>query len=85
MSLPKSKVTTTSRVTVPAEIRRKLGIGPGSILEWVEDGETVIVRKVRYSFEDIRRAVFTKPPEPRTLDELKRSIVNHLRDKHSRD
>jgi AbrB family looped-hinge helix DNA binding protein len=85
MSLPQSKVTTTGWVTIPAEIRRKLGIGPGSILEWVEDGEAVIVRKVRYSFEDIHRAVFAKPPEPRTLEELKQSIVDHLRDKHSRD
>jgi len=85
MHLPQSKVSAHGRVTIPVDIRRKLGIGPGSILEWVEDGEAVIVRKVRYSFEDIHRAVFAKPPEPRTLEELKQSIVDHLREKHSRD
>ena len=85
MPLPRSKVTATGRVTVPAEIRRKLGIGPGSILQWVEDGEAVIVRKLRYSSEDIHRAVFAKPPEPRTLEELRQGIVDYIRHKHSRD
>ena len=31
MSLPQSKVTAQGQISVPAEIRRKLGIGPGSI------------------------------------------------------
>ncbi|HWS71755.1 MAG TPA: AbrB/MazE/SpoVT family DNA-binding domain-containing protein, partial [Thermoanaerobaculia bacterium] len=34
MALLRSKVTAEGRISVPAEIRRKLGIGPGSILEW---------------------------------------------------
>jgi len=65
MSFPRSKVTARGRISIPAEIRRTLGIGPGSIVEWDTEGPTVVVRKVgRYSSEDIHRALFTKPRHP---------------------
>jgi antitoxin PrlF len=84
MALPQSRVTAQGQISVPAEIRRKLGIGPGSVLEWDEDGEQVVVRKAgRYSSEDIHRAVFAKPPKPRKLPELKEAIRRHVRDKHA--
>jgi len=86
MALPQSKVTAQGQISVPAEIRRKLGIGPGAILEWEDDGERVIVRRAgRHTFEDIHRAVFSRKPKPRKLDELKQAIGRHLRAKHARD
>ena len=85
MALPQSKVTAQGQISVPAEIRRKLGIGPGSILEWDEDGERVVVRKAgRYSSEEIHRALFTKKPKSRKLESLKDSIRRHIREKHAR-
>lgn len=80
-----SKVTAQGQISVPAEIRRKLGIGPGSVLEWDHDGEKVVVRKAgRYSSEDIHRAVFAKRPRPRKVEDLKQAIRRHVRDKHAR-
>jgi antitoxin PrlF len=85
MSLPQSKLTAQGQISVPAAIRRKLGVGPGSVLEWDEEGDNVIVRKAgRYSFEDIRRALFAKRPRPRTDEELKQAIGRHIREKHAR-
>jgi AbrB family looped-hinge helix DNA binding protein len=85
MALPQSKVTTQGQISVPAEIRRKLGIGPGSVLEWDEEGDRVFVRKAgRYTSEDIHRALFPKPPKPRTLEELKQGIEDYIREKHAR-
>ncbi|HEX7480116.1 MAG TPA: AbrB/MazE/SpoVT family DNA-binding domain-containing protein [Polyangiales bacterium] len=85
MSLPHSKVTAQGQISVPAEIRRKLGIGPGSVLEWDEDGERVVVRKAgRFSSEDIHHALFAKPPKPRKLEDLKDAIRRHVRSKHAR-
>ena len=70
---------------MPAEIRRKLGIGPGSVLEWEEEGGKVVVRKAgRFSSEDIHRAVFAKPPKARKLEELKEAIRQHVKGKHAR-
>lgn len=85
MTLPQSKVTAQGQISVPAEIRRTLGIGPGSVLEWEQEGERVVVRKAgRYSSEDIHRALFTKRPKPRKLEELKQAIGRHVREKHAR-
>ena len=85
MSRPQSKVTAQGQVSVPAEIRRKLGIGPGSVLEWEEQGDKVVVRRAgRYTFEDIHRALFPTPPPKRTLEELKEGIREHVRKKHAR-
>ena len=85
VALAHSKVTSQGQISVPAEIRRKLGIGPGSVLEWEEEGDKVVVRRVgQYSFEDIHRALFAKPPKPRTLEELKEGIAQHMREKHAR-
>jgi AbrB family looped-hinge helix DNA binding protein len=85
MALPQSKVTAQGQISVPAEIRRKLGIGPGSVLEWEEEGEKVVVRKAgRYSSEDIHRALFAKRrPKPHTLEELKEAVRRHIRTKHA--
>lgn len=86
MSLPQSKVTAQGQISVPARIRRKLGIGPGSILEWHEEGDRVVVRRAsRYSSEDIHRTLFARRPRTRKLDELRQAIARHVRDKHARD
>ena len=85
MAHPQSKLTAQCQISVPAEIRRKLGIGPGSVLEWEEDGGNIAVRKVgKYSSEDIHRALFPTPPKPHTLEELKEGISNYVRKKHAR-
>lgn len=85
MSLPQSKVTAQGQISVPAEIRRKLGIGPGSVLEWEQEGEKVVVRKAgRYSSEDIHHALFARRPRTRKLDELKQAIRRHAQEKHAR-
>lgn len=85
MSLPQSKITAQGQISVPAEIRRRLGVGPGSVLEWEDEGDRVVIRKAaRYSSEDIHRAVFVKPPKPHSLEELKHGIAEHVRKKHAR-
>jgi antitoxin PrlF len=86
MALPQSKLTAQGQISVPAEIRRKLGLGTGSVLEWDERGDSVVVRKVgRYSSEDIHRALFPTRPKLRKLEELKEAVGRHVRNKHARD
>jgi antitoxin PrlF len=86
MRLARSKLTAQGQISVPAEIRRRLGVGPGSTLEWEEDGGAIVVRRAgRYCSEDVHRAVFPKRrPTPRTLDELKEGIRRHMRTRHAR-
>jgi AbrB family looped-hinge helix DNA binding protein len=71
---------------VPAEVRRKLGIGPGSVLEWNEEGEKIVVRRsARYNWDDVHRALFPdRPPKARTLAELKQGIRRYVQGRHAR-
>jgi AbrB family looped-hinge helix DNA binding protein len=85
MALAYSKLTAQGRISVPAEVRRKLGIGPGSILEWDEQGEGIVVRRAgRYISEDIHQALFPKAPPPRTLEELKEGVRQSMKTRHAR-
>ena len=86
MALAQSKVTAQGQISVPAEVRRKLGVGPGSILEWEEHGEHIVVRRAgRYTSEDIHRAVFAhKAPRPRALDDMKEGVRRHVRNRRAR-
>ena len=43
MAMAHSKVTAQGQISIPAEVRRKLGVGPGSILEWDEEGDEVVM------------------------------------------
>jgi antitoxin PrlF len=84
MALAHSKVTAQGQVSVPAKVRQRLGVGPGSVLEWDEDGDQVIVRKAgRYSSEDIHRVLFSKTPRRRTLGEMKDGIRRYIKKRHA--
>lgn len=75
MPIAHSKLTAQGQISVPASVRRKLAIGPGSVLEWHEDGDQVIVRRAgRHTSEEIHHAIFKAPPTPRTLAELKDGV-----------
>ena len=71
---------------MPSEVRRKLGVGPGSVLEWDEvAGQVVLRRAGRYTSEDMHRILFPKgPPIARTLDEMKAGIASHVRARRAR-
>jgi len=86
MAIAHSKVTAQGQISVPAEVRKKLGIGPGSILEWDEDGENMVVRRSgRYTSEDIHRTLFPKKaPAPHTVEEMKEGIRRRTRERHAR-
>ena len=86
MTLARSKITAQGQISVPAEVRRKLGIGPGSVLEWNEEGEKIVVRRsARYNWDDVHRALFPdRPPKARTLAELKQGIRRYVQGRHAR-
>jgi len=86
MTIAQSRVTAQGQISVPIDVRRKLGVGPGSVLEWEEDGDRIVVRRAgRFSSEDIHRALFgAKAPQPRSVDELKEGIRRYARKRYAR-
>ena len=86
MERVESKITAQGQVSVPARIRRRLGLTPGSKIEWCESGGEVIVRRAsKYSSRDIHQAVFDTPPEHRTVAEMDEGIRSRVRHKHAGD
>ena len=84
MAIAKSRLTAQGQISVPAEVRRKLGLGPGSVLEWEQVGEQMLVRRAgTYSSQDVHRALFAQAPVRRTLDDLKRGRAEYVRKRHA--
>ena len=86
MVIEQSRITAQGQISVPADVRRKLGIGPGSILEWEEEGDKIVVRRAgRFSSEDIHRALFGKhAPQPQSLNDLKEGVRRFARKRYAR-
>jgi AbrB family looped-hinge helix DNA binding protein len=85
MSIAHSRLTAQGQISVPAAVRRKLGIGPGSTLEWAEEDERIVVRRVgRFTSAEVHDAVFPTAPRPRTLGELKAGLKTHAKRRHAR-
>jgi antitoxin PrlF len=84
MALAHSKLTAQGQISVPAKVRKKLGVGPGSVLEWDDDGEQIVVRRAgRFSSEDVHRSVFATPPKPKTLEDLKEGVRQYMKSRRA--
>lgn len=86
MALAKSRITAQGQVSVPVEVRKKLGVAPGSVLEWDESGGQIVVRRVgRYSSEDVHAALFdARAPVPKALEELRAGVRAYVKKRHAR-
>ena len=85
VSLAKSKLTAQGQISIPAEVRRRLGVGPGSVLEWEQEGERIVVRRAgTHTSQELHDALFDVDPRRRSLEELKQGRARHLRKRHAR-
>lgn len=81
-----SKLTAQAQVSVPASVRRKLGLGPGSILAWETEGDRVVVRRGgTHSSEQIHQALFGARPQVKSLARVRKGLKAHIRKRHARD
>jgi AbrB family looped-hinge helix DNA binding protein len=87
MAIAQSKITAQGQISVPAEVRKKLGVGPGSVLEWDEQDGCLLVRRAgRVSSLDIHQALFPKgTPESTAPVDVKGAIRKHFRKRYARD
>ncbi len=86
MKLATSKITSQGQISVPLEVRRRLGLTPGSTLQWESEGDTVVVRRRgTHTFADLRKILFPAgSPAPHDLEELKAGIETYVRARHAR-
>lgn len=86
-----TKLTSQGQVSVPAAVRHALGLGPGAMIEWTHEGDSIIVRRaVRSSTANVHEALFpgaeanTSNTSAKTLVELKQGIRQHMQRRHAR-
>lgn len=86
MAIAESRITSQGQISVPAEVRRRLGVGPGSALSWEEeDGKIFVKAAKKYTSEDIRKALFPDgPPKRVSIEEMDEGIREYMRQKHGR-
>lgn len=86
MAIAQSKITAQGQISVPAEIRKKLGVGPGSVLEWDQQDDHVVVRRAgQFSSSDIHDALFpAESKQPKRFEGVKEGIRKYMRKKHAR-
>ena len=84
MPMAKSKVTAQGQISGPAEVRKKLGIGPGSVLEWHDEHGNVVVRRAgSFSSSEIHQALFPKGPKTKGPADIKEGIRKYIRRRHA--
>jgi AbrB family looped-hinge helix DNA binding protein len=86
LKIAESRVTAQGQISIPAEVRRRLGVGPGSVIEWDdEDGRIVVRRAARYTSSEVHEEVFPYGVSARKSDdELKAGIRAHVKKRHAR-
>lgn len=86
MPIAHSRLTAQGQISVPAAVRKRLGLGPGSVLEWSEHGsaELVVKRAGRSTCEDVHRVLFGDETPKRGID-VKDGIRDHLRRRYARN
>jgi AbrB family looped-hinge helix DNA binding protein len=82
-----SKITAQGQISVPLEVRKLLGVGPGSVIEWEQrNGEIVVRRAGRFTSDEIHAALFPDgTPKPQSVKALKEGIRARMRKRYARD
>jgi antitoxin PrlF len=85
MTIAHSKLTAQGQISVPAEVRKRLGVGPGSVLEWHDqDGNLVVRRAGTFSSSDLHQAIFPKgAPKGKQVPDVKGAIRKYIRRRHA--
>lgn len=84
MPIAHSKLTAQGQISVPAEVRKRLGVGPGSVLEWNERDDEITVRRAgKHTSTEVHAALFAVEEHTPRLA-AKEGIRASMRKKHAR-
>jgi antitoxin PrlF len=74
-----STISTKGQVTVPQEIRKRLGLNEGDKVEFIVEGEHTIIRPARAAVNPFEEYIGALPAFPGGINEI-REWVADLRD-----
>jgi antitoxin PrlF len=77
-------LTSKGQITLPKEIRDRLGLDAGSMLDFqVLPDNTITARTVKPDARRIRGLLKSPHAGPLTVEQMDEGIAKHLREKHS--
>ena len=77
-------LTTKGQITLPKEIRDRLGLDAGSILDFqVLPDNTITARPVKPDARSIRGLLKSPHAGPLTVAQMDEGIAQHLRERHA--
>lgn len=86
MAIAQSKLTAQGQISVPAEIRKKLGLRPGSVMEWDQSGGEVVVRRAgQYTSAQVHEALFDTLRTRKSKVAVKEGVRKYIRERYARD
>ena len=76
-------LTSKGQITLPKEIRDRLGLDAGSMLDFqVLPDNTITARTVKPDARRIRGLLKSPHAEPLTVEQMDEGVARHLREKH---
>jgi antitoxin PrlF len=77
-------LTSKGQITLPKEIRDRLGLDAGSMLDFqVLEDNTITARQVKPDARRIRGLLKSPHATPLTVVQMDEAVSKHLRDKHA--
>lgn len=86
MAIAQSRLSPQGQISVPVEVRKRLGLEPGSVIEWDEhNGDVVVRRGGGATWGDIRKSLFPEgPPPAASVAEMDEAIADGVAARHAR-
>jgi len=84
MATTTSRVTAQNQISIPAEVRRRFRIAPGTELVWEDRDGVLFVRPKRFTLDDLRALCADRPVRRRTLAAARRGRDRALQAKYGR-
>ena len=86
MAIAHSKLTAQGQISVPSAVRKRLGVGPGSVLAWEDNGDGIVVRKAaRFTSQEVHDALFPDQESIKAKSGVKAGLREYVRRRHARD
>lgn len=68
-----SRVTSQNQISIPATVRHRFGIAPGTELVWEERDGELLVRAKRWTLDDVRAYCARLGAPKRSLTQIRRA------------
>lgn len=79
-----SRVTAQNQISIPAVVRRRFHIVPGTELVWEERDGLLIVRPKRFTMDDVRALCVDRPVRRLSSSAMRKARDRAIAEKHGR-